>query len=752
VFAAIWFLWGAGARAERPELAMFRAMGAVEWRATATFHEEERWERTGQLSGQGLTSQAHRVETLVRDAQLVGRTLVLMPPGAYPRVDFSAGTGSVERTIAMSGGGTTRRIIDDRREDHFAGGAATEHGVSQGGGQVQGTLTPDNCRIEFFYDGVAKRWHVVSNFSYDGTRTNGDSFGAHVTASEHFSATVGDSYGDSSVASDVSSADFDQTKGTLTRQGPRYVLDYKEESSTPGGRSVAYASETTTHTHRKTVHIVVEPAVVPTLDAIIQPIDPAAYRAFIPVGPRVDGTTHKGNALEFRVRIVDPAHGGADVTAQHPFTVTYHLSSVSAYKGYCMNYPRQNADETPDLQLDGGDPLTSPPLHGAETIARVTSYDYASYGVLKAHVSLQGLEIDAHLAEHPEQQFAKIPVDENDNHVSDQWERDEGIFGQRLDPSSDDDAQMEQRRAGDGYTMLEEYRGFKVNDLLLAGSAKERLVDGHVRLDPRYKDLFVDDRDGLFRTWYAPVNPSDLAWHYVDRDEMIFTARSKDPENRWMNFNQTPYFYAKQYALIVVDKPAEVGGGVLGEALYRDRIAAVPSNEHDIVDDLTAQAVNYLNQLNDYLNPKPPVASFGFEQPIKNTNLIDIYTGEITRQTRKFPPAKQQGAYQTIMQSNMLHEMGHAIGITHHRLPSGAETDESRVIGVIGCVMRYLSPTEGGRQIALPRTFYCKKGQTWTEVAKVPVDQLDRNAPSPIFRTAHPSNDCYGQIDITSDP
>jgi len=560
------------------------------------------------------------------------------------------------------------------------------------------------------------------------------------------------------------------TNGELASIGATkygYDITYSQ-SKTINNPIVDNFTGTSTTTYTSTLHITITNQDPPGFEAILDPMDASAYKDFVPEGPKLDGSTDHGNMLSFRVRIFDKKNGGTDVTEGHPFTVTYTLDKVSQYKGICMNYPRQNADDKPDLRWDklakneshlaSSTDLTlvSNKREGKDLVAYVTAYDYAAYGILKAHVHLDDddLDLDAHLKEKPDESFATIPVDENQNKIADKWEKDINIYGKIFNPDFDEDElPKDQRRNGDGYTLFEEYRGFKVKDNILPGGTHEVFKDGHLRMDPNYKDLFINDNDGMFQTYYSPYNPSKLCWHYIDRDEMIFNARGTDPENRWVNFNKvSEHFYANQYALIMEDKPNETGGdNTIGLTVDVADVKAAGSNGDPVP---FPALVNFCASIHEFLFGTLQKTSVGFEQPVKNTVIIDVYSGRILRISKYFKSDKQQGIFTLLITGTVNHEIGHAIGITHHRsAASGAETPQTMEEGVTDCCMRYLSATELNHGFVVDRApRYCTKNEVWYLVQQMPADQLQPGKAVPLSKTPYPSNNCFGQIDVKSDP
>ena len=501
-------------------------------------------------------------------------------------------------------------------------------------------------------------------------------------------------------------------------------------------------------TYTTQVHIIITNESPPRLEAIIDPEDMTAYKNFIPKGPKIDGSETEGNSLAFRVRIIDSKDGGKDVTNAHPFTVTYTLDKVSNYKGICMNYPKQNADDKPDLRWSKlslaethlksstESTLTSKQREGSELSAFISCYDFAAYGILKVHVHLEddGIDLEAHPKDKPEEFFATIPLDENHNKIADKWEKDVGTYNKTSDPDFDEDAlPKKQRRDGDGYTLFEEYRGFKVKDNVLPGGSHEVFENGHLRMDPGYKDIFIDDENGLFKTYYEPYNPSDLCWHYIDKTEMIFTASSKDPQNRWTNFNKVPdHFYANQYALIFADIQAQS--------------ASLNCNSLTIGEQIDYDKVTDYQTGSETGTPGEESPGGYFDQAVKHTSIIYIYSGNITYCLKNnFKPDEAQRIYQESLIGTTIHEIGHALGITHHH--------PSPDIGVLNCSMRYASQTETShRAISSARHYYCHKEDSWKELVNTQPDPGYPGKAVPLQTLTHPSDNCYGKIDVKSDP
>ena len=162
-----------------------------------------------------------------------------------------------------------------------------------------------------------------------------------------------------------------------------------------------------------------------------------------------------------------------------------------------MNAGTQSDDDK-DLKMNVIDQEKDTPLTwsgGGQTISakwtgpapglfrvKVKSYDYGAYGDLTATLHKQ--EQDASDSQEPPSDTVSIPRDDNNNRIADGWQND---VSQNYDASADDETgPAGNNYPGDGFSVFEEYRGFRVGS-------------GHRDTDPAKKDLFVysDCPDGL---------------------------------------------------------------------------------------------------------------------------------------------------------------------------------------------------------------------------------------------------------------
>jgi hypothetical protein len=431
-------------------------------------------------------------------------------------------------------------------------------------------------------------------------------------------------------------------------------------------------------------------------DMYIRPDNPADYERWIPVASELGGGSGQ---LSFTAGFTAKDNNSEPMKGR----IHFWLRNVSKNPGYCTNYPvngkgRESSGD--DLRFaPGQDGIVIDPdnprhaytesKEATEAAIIVESRDSGGFGSIQATCEELGMIA---LYEAAGGESIPIPADTNGNHVADYWERQMGILSKNCPETWDEDPYPAgQRRNGDGYTLYEEYRGFMTKS-------------GFIRTNPTKKDVFVYDPDGLVKTYYEPYNPAKLALHYIDPTMMKFSGEARNPENRWVNLN-TPSErqYAKQYAIFV--KRWAVMGDTGGEISH---------------------ATDQLNELDQYAWTK---------NPLKSIYLLKISPGTIEMAVRKIEdPNVRQKAYQLLLTSTVIHEFGHYLGIRHHAEDEGASS------GVFDCAMRYNTKDEYAHpELLQPQFRYCTKGEKY----KVAQDQTF---------VEKPAHNCFGQIDVKSDP
>jgi hypothetical protein len=391
---------------------------------------------------------------------------------------------------------------------------------------------------------------------------------------------------------------------------------------------------------------------------VLEPAD--SYQTWMPALQMPE----TGNTIAVTARIVEPQ----DIQG----IIRFELRDVSREPGTCLNHPLRNADTDPDLIIPADKNSVELNVSGDEQSGETTdkvresrvivqSRDWGAYGKLHAvatlHLGGQEIEVPA-VYEPAGTSWVTLPQDEDDNSIADEWQRQNGL--QNRSGAEDGDTVPEGSGPGDGLSLYEEYRGF-------------RLKGSHARLDPKVKDLFLFDPDGLAEDSYLKRATHGLKQRSVTADEMCLNGGGCG--KRLVNFNHDRYHVVAQHGLHVQAVHGLKGrynwGRCHGEgpigppgtselvAIHVDQVAAdirqtCLENVSKILDSLEAQG----NSLNE-----------------------SWLKGHIRDATRMITA----------------HEVCHGLGIPHHvkTLPPGASHDTANPSsGMLMCVMRY--PWDGG--------------------------------------------------------
>ncbi|HWR97537.1 MAG TPA: hypothetical protein VN317_03875 [Candidatus Methanoperedens sp.] len=258
-------------------------------------------------------------------------------------------------------------------------------------------------------------------------------------------------------------------------------------------------------TGRKAARVTLRPVwadceVVVKIEGVDSQGQPSSYEKWLPRGTR---SGQAGARLKATARL--QGRGGK------PFRVEvgkfrFELRDTSREPGVCMNFPRlgggggkgASADPPPDPEFDL---RFDPRLGGTDgrrqvqrlepqldadgrpfAEAWIECYDYGAWGELVVVAELlDGREITGHLEGEPSVAFVKIPKRSGLSLIADAWKQDRGVA---LPDGDDGEGDPEgDGRPGDGLTLFEEYRGFFENG-------------GHLRGDPKKKELFIGNRIG----------------------------------------------------------------------------------------------------------------------------------------------------------------------------------------------------------------------------------------------------------------
>ena len=258
------------------------------------------------------------------------------------------------------------------------------------------------------------------------------------------------------------------------------------------------------------------------LSAILEPVDaeaeiipPDNYNTWLPEAGEDESTA--GNGIVVKVKL--HKRGDPQKSAGTKAKFRFALSDVSHELGVCLNWPYyEQSKTTPDLKIDqkanpsldvAGDGQSATTRNsGDSATVTITSYDWGAYGHLTAILD-DGSEVTAYVLGDQSKPALTIPKDDNGNHIADFWEK-HYLGGSSAANADDDLIPLGSGDPGDGLSLYEEYRGFRVQG-------------AHIRTSPIEKDIFIADVGNLGLGYLAQ---SGLVTHLIDRNEADETAQS----------------------------------------------------------------------------------------------------------------------------------------------------------------------------------------------------------------------------------
>jgi hypothetical protein len=303
------------------------------------------------------------------------------------------------------------------------------------------------------------------------------------------------------------------------------------------------------HPHLGRVHAELVPIGNDEPDLIVEA---DGYRDWLPRGQEGVDNGLPGATLPITARVVSRTGGTLEAE-----WIRFELKQVTREPGVCINAPREPAkNEPPDLSFEpvvGSAIVSGPERLVAQTSGgRVSSsavvaasFDFGAYAVLEVTARVNGKTLTGHMAGEPRGTPITLPKCTGSSRVADAWRATAGI-GDEMDDSDAETDPVREAIPGDGLTLYEEYRGLVAKI-------------GHIRLDPRRKELMLDDRIEAMAASSPAVDAAAVQGTLLFQNATGIQVRWLKPEghkDRVVNFNHGSATHRKsdQHALVL--KPA----------------------------------------------------------------------------------------------------------------------------------------------------------------------------------------------------
>ncbi len=472
-------------------------------------------------------------------------------------------------------------------------------------------------------------------------------------------------------------------------------------------------------------------------EAIISPVVPVrdaqkeTYEHWLPTGPNVNGSgdTKPGNSMQFNVVLRDKAD---PTKIYHNYRVQWALAETTSYKGFCTNYPIEDATEDPDLRIDtnlrkDGNfdkgsvteiVANSMPGRGENSVVNVVSMDYAAWGRLTATITTgDGWEVFAKPYYDGSKPYITLPYDKDDNKIADWWESQNNVLGKGYGHDWDEDVKPDNGHNGDNIPLIDEYRGFAVED--------NDYNPIYTRLQPDQKELFtIAERagSGTNSEYKADIrlgvkNWSRLTkvtvWHLTHDKYAKFDEVNNVKYGRWVNYNSP--LLLKTHGVVICaednldhkayattfpinnnprgsgppDETNYVALWIKGVWLYDGPVIPDPTNASvNLPDDYTINALKWFKPAspggswNNTVNTHVLHANATFHTNMDVNNLSTVVQSTF--------PARMH-AFATF---NVTHELCHATNIAHHSFNGGNGSFDGMFKGDKNCLIRYFLTIE----------------------------------------------------------
>ncbi|MCO5946063.1 hypothetical protein [Mucilaginibacter flavidus] len=453
-------------------------------------------------------------------------------------------------------------------------------------------------------------------------------------------------------------------------------------------------------------------------EAVIRPFGKTNYEHWLPKGPKVDGSDDsKGDdSSRFYIRV----RNRNDTSKIYPgnYTVKWALHQRTNYRGFNSNYPlqEQGPNKDPDMKFSDSVKMdnqifdspfvtdsvaTTQNGKGNIGIVRIMCMDYGAWGKLYATVTLDdGTELQAAPYYDSGKVYITIPFDKDDNKIADAWERKVHILNKGYDINWDEDVKPDNHRTGDNIPLIDEYRGFLVED--------DNYKPVYARLSPEVKELFtigLADKSAFGEMYKAEIKTGAMGYsritevkvyHYTNSKYGMFETGDRYKYGRWINFNSPSGVKTHGVAIFAYDTPNEKGDpNALGSTKpifdvdsnkgyngaqtpdYTDYVELWTYNLINLNDQIAKAKTWYLpaNTDNFHLQVDPHILHVNAQyhlhlDPATFSNVVAAHTPEMIKQIISFTIA---------------HEICHATNIRHHQ----PGVKDGAYEGVSTCPVRY---------------------------------------------------------------
>lgn len=209
-----------------------------------------------------------------------------------------------------------------------------------------------------------------------------------------------------------------------------------------------------------------------------------------------------------------------------------------------------------------------------------------------------------------------IPLDEDDDDISDIWEQGKGVD----DPDGDDDSRPAGRYPGDGLTNFEEYRGVYAEGAL-------------TRLWPDYRDVFVYDDSTRYQAQLRQVQAE-----YGAHDIQLWILEEDEFRDDLINWYEADHRNGDQYIVVVMSHHSVPQVAMTDAAGMASRVGPPVREANTVIIDTAHGEYVYRGG-----NPA-------------DTTLADLLSGDAVEPSREL----------SHFAMTIGHELGHDLNLPHH--------------------------------------------------------------------------------------